>query len=181
MLGQRYTMGQIICHNSLILPHLQYCVLSWSFQSDKTIYTTKRAVRIITCSKYNAHIEPLLETLKMLEDIMKTKHWNYIIDTNEMNFPMNFKNILIQRSLFQKLLIHMILDINLFYINYQQSSGWLCIRHYIPELLTKTPKCIIIEKLDTRSFSGVSNHMRNHYIQSCNENCLIENCYICQK
>ena len=35
----------------------------------------KRAVRIITCSKYNAHTEPLLKVLDLLkiEDIMKIK------------------------------------------------------------------------------------------------------------
>ena len=35
-------------------------------------------------------------------------------------------------------------------------------------------------KLDTHSFSGFSNFMKNYYIQNYNENCLIENCYICQ-
>ena len=52
--------------------------------------------------------------------------------------------------------------------------------HYIPELLSKTPECIT-EKLDTHSFSGFSNYMKNYYIRNYNENCLIENCYICQK
>ena len=48
------------------------------------------------------------------------------------------------------------------------------------ELLSKTPECIT-EKLDSHSFSGFSNYMKNYYIRNYNENCLIENCYICQK
>ena len=64
-----------ILYNSLILSHLQYCVLSWGFKSDRIFKLQKRAVRIITCSKYNAHTEPLLKTLNLLkiEAIMKTK------------------------------------------------------------------------------------------------------------
>ena len=42
-----------------------------------------------------------------------------------------------------------------------------------------TPECIT-EKLDTHSFSGFLNYMNNNYIQNYNENCLVENCYICQ-
>ena len=50
---------------------------------------------------------------------MKTKAFNYIIDTNKMNF----QNILNQYSLNQMIIIHMILDISLFYINYQQRQA----------------------------------------------------------
>ena len=49
----------------------------------------------------------------------KQKHWNYIVDTNKMNF----QNILNQCSLNQMIIIHMILDISLFYINYQQRQA----------------------------------------------------------
>ena len=54
-----------------------------------------------------------------IKAIMKTKNQNYIIDTNAMDF----QNILIQCSLNQMKLIYMILDINLFYINYQQRQA----------------------------------------------------------
>ena len=44
-------------------------------ESDRIFKLQKRAVRIITCSTYNAHMEPLLKTLNLLKikDIMKTK------------------------------------------------------------------------------------------------------------
>ena len=59
------------------------------------------------------------------------------------------------------------------------STGRLCVRHYIPEILTQTPECIT-EKLDIHSCSGFSNYMKNYHIQNYKANCLIENCYICQ-
>ena len=100
----------------------------------------------------------------------KQKRWNYIIDTNEMNF----QNILNQCSLNQMIIIHMILDISLYQLLTKTSIGQLCIRHYIPELLKKTPECIT-EKLDTHSFSGFSNYMKNYYIKNYSENCPIVN------
>ena len=43
--------------------------------------------------------------------------------------------------------------------------------HYrsIPELLTKPPECIT-EKLDTHSFSGLSNYMKKYYIENHKKN-----------
>ena len=98
-----------------------YChgVLSHLSEIDYLNYK-KRADRIITCSEYNAHTEPWLKTLNRLkiEDIMKTK--DYFIDTNEMNFA----NFWIQCSLNQMIIIHMILNIIIFYVNYQQRRDW---------------------------------------------------------
>ena len=58
-------------------------------------------------------MEPLLKTLNLLkiEDIIKQTNWNYIVDTNKMNF----QNILNQCSLNQM--------ISLLYINYQQTQA----------------------------------------------------------
>ena len=46
-----------IIYNTLILPHLNYCILCWGFKSNRVFALQKKAVRIITCSKYNAHTE----------------------------------------------------------------------------------------------------------------------------
>ena len=113
-----------ILYNSLILPHLQYCMLSWGFKSDRIFKLQKRAVRIITCSKYNAHTESLLKRLNLLkiEDIMKTKALKLYYRYKQNELP----NILNQCSLNQMIIIHMImmiLDISLFYINYQQRQA----------------------------------------------------------
>ena len=47
---------------------------------------------------------------------MKMQTLNYVIDTNAMNS----QNISIQCLVNQMILMHMVLDITLFYINYQQ-------------------------------------------------------------
>ena len=84
-----------ILYNSLILPHVQYCRLSWGFKSDIIFKLQKRAVRIITCSKYNAHREPLLKTLNLLkiEDIMKKKALKLYYRYKQNELPKYFESM----------------------------------------------------------------------------------------
>ena len=69
-------------YNTLIIPHLNYGILTWGFNSDRILKIQKKAVRSITLSKYNAHTEPIFKTLKLLKinDILNTKHLNSVIN-----------------------------------------------------------------------------------------------------
>ena len=128
------------------------CILSWGFQSDRIFKLQKRAARIITCSKFNAHTEPLVKTLNLLkiEDIMKTKALKLYYRYKQNELPTCFESMFTEsndnhsRDTRPKSLLNQLPT--------KTSTGRLCIRHYIPELLSKTPECIT-EKLDTHSFS----------------------------
>ena len=52
-----------ISYNSLILPHLQYWVLFWCFEMGRLDKLQKRAVLIISNSRYNSHTDPLFKKL----------------------------------------------------------------------------------------------------------------------
>ena len=56
-----------LLYNSLILPHLQYSILTWGFKHNRIAKLQKRAVRIISCSKYNSHTEPIFKQLNLLK------------------------------------------------------------------------------------------------------------------
>ena len=60
-------------YTSLILCQLNYGILAWGHNNNRVYKLQKRAVRIISCSKFNAHSYPLLKKLKLLkvEDILK--------------------------------------------------------------------------------------------------------------
>ena len=60
-------------YSSLILYQLNYGILVWGQNYKRIFKLQKRVMRIITCSKYNAHHEPLFKELKLLklEDIRK--------------------------------------------------------------------------------------------------------------
>ena len=52
---------------------LNYGILAWGHNNNRVYKLKKRAVRIISCSKFNAHSEPLLKKLNLLkvENILK--------------------------------------------------------------------------------------------------------------
>ena len=47
-------------YNTLMLPHLNYCILSWGFQCQEIYLLQKRAIRNIEKVSYRAHTEPIL-------------------------------------------------------------------------------------------------------------------------
>ena len=54
-------------YNTLIIPHLNYGILTWGLNADRKVKIQKKAVRSITLSKYNAHTEPIFKTFKLLK------------------------------------------------------------------------------------------------------------------
>ena len=49
---------KLILHNSLILPHLNYGIMICWYKCDRINKLQKKAIRIVSLSKYNAHTEP---------------------------------------------------------------------------------------------------------------------------
>ena len=66
-------------YTSLILCQLNYGILAWGHNNNRVYKLQKRAVRIISCSKFNAHSEPLLKQLNLLkvEDILKLQQLKF--------------------------------------------------------------------------------------------------------
>lgn len=59
----------ILCtlYCSWILAHLSYSILAWGFDLNRLYKLKKRAVRVITCSKINAHNKPLFKKLNLFK------------------------------------------------------------------------------------------------------------------
>ena len=49
------------------MPHLNYGILAWGHQAKRLNLIQKRAVRILTASKYNSHTEPLFKQTNILK------------------------------------------------------------------------------------------------------------------
>ena len=137
-----------ILYSSLILPHLQYCILLWGFKSDRLFKLQKRTVSIITRSKYGTHTEPLLKALNLLkiEYIMKIKALKLCYRYKQNELPKDFYSVFTESNDNHS---HDTRHKSLLYLlPTKTSTGRLCVRHYIPEILKKTPECTT-EKLDT--------------------------------
>ena len=66
-------------YNSLILPHLNYGIMTWGYKCDRINKLQKKAIRIVSLSKYNAHTEPIFKRLQLLKvaDILKIQELKF--------------------------------------------------------------------------------------------------------
>ena len=62
-------------YNTLILPHINYCILSWGKENDAILLLQKRTVRAIAPVGYKIHSEPLFKFYNLLKvnDIYKQR------------------------------------------------------------------------------------------------------------
>ena len=165
-------------YNALIQPHLNFSILLWGKFTKRIKKIQKWAVRAITCSKYNAHTEPLFKRLKLLkiEDIYKL---------TAIKFYYKFKNDLLPRS-FHNIFTNEHPNSTLEtrqgnYPRFDLPKTFLAkstIRYSIPELVSRLPECIT-NKLTTHSIQGLSNYSKIYFLNLYEENCFIQDCYIC--
>ena len=172
----------ILLYNSLILPHLQYCSLIWGFRPGRVAKLQKRAVRLLTNSKYNAHTEPLFKKLNLLkfEDIFKCNALRFIHKILNESVPHYFVNIFTPVSQDRIYATREASKISNSLRKYRANtqSALYCTRHYLPKLLEETPE-IVSDKLSTHSLSGFSRYIKFFHIGLYNSNCNIIDCYVC--
>ena len=167
-------------YNALILPHLSYGILTWGSKSNRLIKLQKWALRTISNSKYNAHTDPVFKKLGLLkiQDIYKSSALKLHFKYKNEKVPSYFKEIF-------------------FVTNHSHDHGTryggqprfyqtktalakASVRYYVPRLIHTTPN-IVTDKINTHSMHGFSTYVRNYFIGLYQSQCLLQNCYICNK
>ena len=94
---KRYLPSHIMLtlYNTLILPHLQYSILCWGHNASRINKLQKKAVRIVSHSKYNAHTDPLFKTMRLLKlnDIMKYFTVKFFYKLQHSKLPVYFETL----------------------------------------------------------------------------------------
>ena len=167
-----------ILYNSMILPHLQYSILSWGFKPGRLDKLQKRAVRIISNSKYNSHTDPIFKKLNLL----KLKD---LFELNVLKLFYKYKN-----NILPFYVSHMFSDYSVphsyplratYVLNAPGSntpSGEKCIRHYLPSVVDKL-KPDILDKVSTHSLQGYAFYIKRITITEYKMECVKRNCYVC--
>ena len=166
-------------YSSLVLSYLNFGILSWGYKCDRIVKLQKKAVRIISLSKYNAHTEPIFKSLKLLKvtDILRSQ---------ELKFYYKFKNGLLPRYL-----LDMPFNTNAETHGYDTRSrnnihqpiakheyAKRTLRFDLPKIVNETP-AIILNKIHTHSLNGFTWYIKQHFLSEYQQNCNITNCYIC--
>lgn len=82
----------IAIYNSLINSHINYGILCWGYKCNRILKLQKKAVRIISNSKYNAHSQPIFKQLRILtvNDIFTRKLYKFYYRMYHKNLPHYF-------------------------------------------------------------------------------------------
>ena len=165
-------------YNSLILPHLNYCILAWGSTISRVFKLQKKAIRIINNQKYNSHTDPLYKGNKMLKlsDIYTLKALKFHYQYTHNNVPFYFRNIFAPNT-----------NPNPYDTRFRHreipqiphhSSSSNTLRYKIPKIVSSMHSSVT-DKVGSHSYEGFSYYVKQYLISLYNENCTIHNCYIC--
>lgn len=172
---------KLTIYSSLILSHLNFCILVWGYKCDRVIKLQKRAIRTVSLSKYNAHTEPIFKEYNLLKvtDILKLQELKFYYKFKHGNLPVYLLSLPLQpNNENHNYNTRQSADIHQPLARHDYAKN--CIRIDLPKVINSTP-AIILDKITTHSLDGFSAYIKNYYIQSYEATCIIENCYICSK
>jgi hypothetical protein len=166
-------------YNSLILSRCTYGILAWGCNTTRIYKLQKKAIRIITNSKYNAHTEPLFKFLELLkiQDIYKMNSLKFYYKHCHNQLP----------HYLQQFFYHTCSDVhqhdtrskNKIYITKTRTRlAEHALRYSSAKIINETSDGIL-SKINTHSLQGFLFYIRTIYINSYDFNCTVNNCYIC--
>ena len=189
----------IMIYNSLFASYINYAISAWGHGSlHRLTRLQKKAVRIITKSKYNSHSSPILKQLKLLkvEDTFKIasikyyhKFHNNTLPTYFQDFP--FKHIDTRRARRDRMLT----------LHYRDSQENLPVLNPIIEIMPtnktlsrKRLRYLVPQLINQRylpdeardlviihSLYGFNNYLKNLIIDQYEDTCENPDCYVCNE
>ena len=156
---------KIMLYNALLLPHINYCLVTWGYQCKRINILQKRAVRLITLSKYNSHTAPLFKKLKLLtiKDTLAVHELKFYYKLTHNELPDYFQNWQIvtnselhQHNTRRKHDIHI--------VGFRHTFAKRCIRINLPRTLNATSQSVK-DKLFTHSVRGFVNYAKFNFLQ----------------
>ena len=172
----------LLMYNYFILSSLNYGILVWGYNTDRLFKLQKRAIRVISKSKFNAHTDPLFKKLHILKikDLHKLHvlkfHYKLLHKTVPHYFDTNM-------TLTQHSHVHSYPTRNnkkLRAPKIHHEFARKCIRYSIIQTVNDCPICIT-EKIYTHSLHGFASYVKYYMLKQYETSCDIENCYTCQK
>ena len=167
-----------LMYNSLIQTHLYFGITVWGYNCARISKLQKRAIRIISNSRYNAHTEPFFKDLAILKvgDIFKMQCLKLYYNIRHNRTPALFTTLLTYNNTVHAHNTRQLHDIHI--SGTRTTLAHKCFSKHLPKLLRIFPELVLL-KIDTHSYSGFSRYTRQYLLQQYSYLCLIRNCHIC--
>ena len=168
-------------YNSLILPHLNYCILAWGYDSKRLYKLQKKALRIINKSPYLAHTDPMFIKYNVLKvkDILEQNHLKFLFKLSHRSLPVYFYHF-VSATGFNVHTHNTRHRHNIRTPKIKHEFRKKCLRSSIVNTFNLSPS-IILDKIYTHSFAGFCQYIKKYYLAKYDSTCIIQNCYVCQK
>ena len=166
-------------YNTLLLPHLTYCILSWGSQIGKIHLLQKRAIRNVTKSAYNAHTEPLHKEQNILKvhDLYRLSILKFYFKLKNDNLPYYFNSFTPQFSLghMHYNLRNPVRQLPMIKNEFPKQS----LRYKLIATLNKIPDSVLAE-VQNLSQKQFIDRARQGILAQYSDTCAIHNCYVCK-
>ena len=164
---------------TLIQPKILYGLVIWGHNAHKLHRLQKRAVRIITCSKYNAHTDPLFKELNILKitDLYNLQICKLFYKITNGYIPIYFKQ-LYSNSIMppHQYNFRTMNRLPVTFCRLSQTQN--CTKIKIAKTINNLQQAVF-EKNYTHSLKGFACYYTTHTLDTYNTVCSIQNCYIC--
>ena len=154
---------------------------AWGFNHNRVLKSQKKALRIITCSKYNAHTEPIMKSLSILriDDLFKLSAAKFYYKLLNDNLPAYFSNWIIQPQ--SSVHSHLTRNRNHYRTCITRTAqAQRCLKHFLPSVANMIP-ISISNKILTHSLLTFSSNYKIHMINNYSSQCTDPSCYICNR
>ena len=174
-------------YNSLILPHLNYCLLAWETQCPNIELLQKKAVRVVNFKSPVAHTEPILKgmnQLKLLDICILANYLNYTTNYIAINYQPTLKKFLpeygdAQHNLRNNCIRFPAIRCEFGKLNANYQMHFRLRELANPSNLPLYPNINIDDDVTTRSLAGFSKHIKSKFLSVYSLHCDIEECYAC--
>ena len=163
-------------YNALIVPHLNYGLKLWGPHCAPVTLIQKRAVRVITESKFFAHTTPLFKkhSLLKVEDLYKLQCLKLHFKIENELVPHFFTTFTVHNWNVHDYFTRRRNDLRPTKIR----STWL--RHFLPSLVLDTPN-EILHLIHSSTIKTFSKHISNYFLSMYEIECRRDVCLPCGK
>ncbi len=177
-------------YNTMILPHLQYGILSWGLCTDRLFTLQKRAIRTITNSYFIAHTYPLFKSLGILrlDDLYELSVLKFYYKLTNNLLPHYFDTFKFTHSLSSTNTLTSTDDADHSYNlrprrlqlpRIKHAFATKCLKYQLHCIIRDTTDTILA-KVNTHSIKGYSWYIKLGRINNYDPNCNLRFCYVCR-
>ena len=171
----KFTLPQNILiniYNSLIIPHINYCILLWGSENSRVSKLQKRAVRIIRKESRLSHTDPIFKELNLLKinDIYRLQLLKCYFKYEHNLLPKYFD--VFNLRLNSEIHAHNTRNQHKLRIPFvKHNFAKACVRYQLTKTVNSMPRSIT-DKVHTHSFNGFSTYVKfiflDTYATDCN-------------